>query len=152
VLACALSATAGEGALLAASGPCALAVTLIAWFTRAMALRRNATLRHKSTLQSATGIQSTKLVQKSMGMSAGSFNTREFFHHASAAMIANVRVGSQIAAFAVPTLLVIAGLATHVAWPWVVAIVVQAPGVLADRWFFFAQAKHPQNLYYQAVN
>ena len=28
----------------------------------------------------------------------------------------------------------------------------QAPGLLADRWYFFAQAKHPQNLYYQVVS
>jgi hypothetical protein len=26
------------------------------------------------------------------------------------------------------------------------------PGLLAERWFFFAQANHPQNLYYQAVS
>lgn len=25
-------------------------------------------------------------------------------------------------------------------------------GVLAERWFFFAQARHPQNLYYQVVS
>jgi len=31
-------------------------------------------------------------------------------------------------------------------------VLVQAPGLLADRWFFFAQAKHPQNLYYQVVS
>jgi sulfite dehydrogenase (quinone) subunit SoeC len=152
VLAGALGAITGEAALVAAAGPCALAVTLIAWLTRWLALRRNATLRHKSTLQSATGIKSSKLVQKSMGMSAGSFNTREFFHHASAAVIANVRLGSQLGAFVLPVLLMIGALASHAAWPWVVAILVQAPGVLADRWFFFAQAKHPQNLYYQAVN
>jgi hypothetical protein len=24
-------------------------------------------------------------------------------------------------------------------------------GLLAERWHFFAQANHPQNLYYQAV-
>jgi hypothetical protein len=29
--------------------------------------------------------------------------------------------------------------------------VLQAPGLLAERWFFLAQANHPQNLYYQAV-
>jgi hypothetical protein len=28
----------------------------------------------------------------------------------------------------------------------------QVPGLLADRWFFFAQAKHPQNLHYQVVS
>ncbi len=33
--------------------------------------------------------------------------------------------------------------------PWLVAVLLQVPGLLADRWFFFAQARHPQNLYYQ---
>ena len=32
------------------------------------------------------------------------------------------------------------------------ALIVQAPGLIADRWLFFAQAKHPQNLYYQVVS
>jgi DMSO reductase anchor subunit len=31
-------------------------------------------------------------------------------------------------------------------------LLVQAPGLIADRWLFFAQAKHPQNLYYQVVS
>jgi DMSO reductase anchor subunit len=28
---------------------------------------------------------------------------------------------------------------------------VQVAGLLAERWYFFAEAKHPQNLYYQAI-
>ncbi|MGI9025030.1 MAG: DMSO reductase, partial [Burkholderiaceae bacterium] len=44
------------------------------------------------------------------------------------------------------------GLASGRALPWVLATLVQAPGLLAERWFFFAQAKHPQNLYYQVVS
>ena len=31
------------------------------------------------------------------------------------------------------------------------AFVVQYLGLMAERWFFFAQANHPQNLYYQAI-
>jgi DMSO reductase anchor subunit len=38
------------------------------------------------------------------------------------------------------------------AWPWLLAALLQAPGLLAERWLFFAQAKHPQNLYYQTVS
>ena len=152
VLATALGALAGEAALVKIAGPCALGVTLLAFVMRSLTLRRNALLRHKSTLQSATGIRSPQLVQKSMGMTGGSFNTREFFHHASAAVVANVRVGSQLGAFIVPMLLMIAGIELQSSWPWLLALIVQAPGVLADRWFFFAQAKHPQNLYYQAVS
>ena len=31
------------------------------------------------------------------------------------------------------------------------ALFLLALGLLAERWFFFAQANHPQNLYYQTV-
>jgi DMSO reductase anchor subunit len=31
-------------------------------------------------------------------------------------------------------------------------VAAQVAGVLAERWLFFAQARHPQNLYYQAVS
>jgi DMSO reductase anchor subunit len=152
LLACALAALAGDAELLTATGTSALAVTLAAWATRVMSLRRNAGIRHKSTLQSATGIQSPKLVQKSMGMSAGAFNTREFFHGAQQATLRNARLGFQLFAFAAPALLMLWGITSHSAWPWVLAVLVQAPGLIAERWVFFAQAKHPQNLYYQVVS
>ena len=35
---------------------------------------------------------------------------------------------------------------------WLLALASQAAGLLAERWFFFAQARHPQNIYYQAVS
>ena len=31
------------------------------------------------------------------------------------------------------------------------AFIIQYVGLLAERWFFFAQANHPQNLYYQTI-
>ena len=31
------------------------------------------------------------------------------------------------------------------------AFVLQYAGLLAERWYFFAEANHPQNLYYQAI-
>ena len=33
-----------------------------------------------------------------------------------------------------------------------VAFIIQYIGLLAERWFFFAQANHPQNIYYQLVS
>jgi sulfite dehydrogenase (quinone) subunit SoeC len=152
LLACALAALAGDTGMVRASGPSALAVTLVAWMVRALSLRRNAGIRHKSTLQSATGIRSPHLVQKSMGMSAGAFNTREFFHGATQSAMQNARIGFQLLAFAVPALLMLWGLNSDHSGPWVWAVLVQAPGLVAERWVFFAQAKHPQNLYYQVVS
>ena len=152
VLGCALGALTQEINLVKAASPWALAATLAAWFTRNLALRRNARLRHKSTLQSATGIRSERLVQKSMGMSAGAFNTREFFHGASAIALKNVKIGFVLLTFALPVLLLVWALVSQTTLPILLALLVQAPGLIAERWFFFAQAKHPQNLYYQVVS
>ena len=152
LLACALAALAGEERLVHAAGRWALGVTLIAWATRLLALRHNAALKHKSTLQSATGIHAPKLVQKSMGMSAGAFNTREFFHGRTLALLKQVKLTFIVLGFALPAVLALWGLAGGSSLAWVLAVLVQAPGLLAERWFFFAQAKHPQNLYYQAVS
>lgn len=152
MLTCALAAYSSEDRLLAATGPCAIVVTLLAWATRMLALRRNAVLKHKSTLQSATGIASPNLVQKSMGMSAGSFNTREFFHGRTLAVIKRMKLALIVFGFALPSLLALTAVVSGTPWPWVLAVASQIPGLLADRWFFFAQAKHPQNLYYQVVS
>ncbi len=153
VLAAALAVLAGEPGLGRQITRAALTITLVAWLTRWLALRRNAGLKPKSTLQSATGIKSNKLVQKSMGMTAGSFNTREFFHGASAAAVRHVRLALHGLGFLLPALLMMAVL--HFGAPPLLlplALLVQAVGLLAERWLFFAQAQHPQNLYYQTVS
>jgi sulfite dehydrogenase (quinone) subunit SoeC len=152
VLACALAALADQRALLLAAAPIALLLTLAAAGTRLAALRRNAQLRPKSNLQSATGIRSAHLKQMSMGMSGGAFNTREFFHGRTAAQLRHVKLGFLVLGFALPALLLGWGLFSESTLPWLLAAAVQAPGLLAERWFFLAQANHPQNLYYQVVS
>jgi DMSO reductase anchor subunit len=138
-------------------GRAALALTLAALATRALSLRRNALLKPRSTLQSAIGIRHPVIRQRSMGFMGGSFNTREFFHGRSAGALRWVLWWFLVAGFALPALLLglvlAAGLdADHKPWILAVAFVVQFAGLLAERWFFFAQANHPQNLYYQAVS
>lgn len=51
-----------------------------------------------------------------------------------------------------PALLAIIGLGQGLPSLLVRAFVVQYLGLLAERWFFFAQARHPQNLYYQMIS
>lgn len=152
VLAGALGVAWGQPQFAARLGAWAFAITTLAWLTRALALRRNAGLKPKSTLQSATGIKSKGIVQKSMGMTGGSFNTREFFHHVSFAAFRRMKVIFQLLAFAVPLALVVFAVASGWSAAWLVAVPIQLAGVLAERWFFFAQARHPQNLYYQVVS
>jgi DMSO reductase anchor subunit len=152
LLAAALAILGGQPPLALSIAPWALALTLAAWSARTLALRRNAALKPKSTLQSATGIRASKLVQKSMGMSAGSFNTREFFHGASRAALHHVRLALHGLCFALPVLLLTATLVGAPLWLLPLAVLLQAAGLLAERWLFFAQARHPQNLYYQTVS
>lgn len=152
VTTCALAGMAGEGPLMHAAGPWTLAATLAAWAARALSLRRNAALVPRSTLQSATGIRSPELRQVSMGMSAGAFNTREFFHGESPTTLRRVKLGFLAFGFALPAVLALWGVNTHASMPWELAPLAQAPGLLAERWYFFAQAQHPQNLYYQVVS
>ncbi len=129
----------------------AIILTLLGLTSRVASLVRNRRLKPKSTLQTALGIKHPRIVQKSMGFMGGSFNTREFFHGKTTLVLRSVKWIFLLAAFVVPLALLAAG------WPGaampalLAAFVVQYLGLLAERWFFFAQANHPQNLYYQAV-
>jgi DMSO reductase anchor subunit len=53
--------------------------------------------------------------------------------------------------FPLPVLLVASALGEINSQLLVAAFVIQYIGLLAERWFFFAQANHPQNIYYQTV-
>ena len=82
----------------------------------------------------------------------GSFNTREFFHGMSSAWMRSVKWMFLLAVFPIPLALLAAGLLGEVPALLAVAFLVQYLGLLAERWFFFAQANHPQNLYYQRIS
>lgn len=132
-------------------GGWAILLTLAGLVTRISSLVRNRRIKHKSSLRSAIGIRHAKIVQKSQGFMAGSFNTREFFHGAPAAVFKLVKWLFLVTVFPLPILLLSLGMAASAAPVLVMAFVVQYLGLLAERWFFFAQANHPQNLYYQAA-
>jgi DMSO reductase anchor subunit len=131
----------------------ALVLTLLAGIGRLASLVRNARLKPRSTLQTAIGVKHPQVVQRSMGFMGGSFNTREFFHHARPATLRAVKPVFLLLAFVLPLGLLAAGRAEFQAAAMLAsAAVVQGLGLVAERWFFFAQARHPQNLYYQAVS
>ena len=129
----------------------ALIITLLGLLGRSASLWRNARLRPTSTLQTAIGIKHSRIVQKSQGAMGGSFNTREFFHGKSAAFLRAIKPVFLILAFGLPLLLLFISLSHPYAWLLAAAFIVQYAGLLAERWFFFAEANHPQNLYYQTI-
>jgi DMSO reductase anchor subunit len=132
----------------------AAGLTLLAGAGCLASLWRNARLKPRSTIQSAIGIKHPQIVQRSMGFMGGSFNTREFFHRARPGVLRAVKPAFIVLAFVLPPALSMFGrsLPPADAAPWLgLAFAVQYIGLMAERWFFFAQARHPQNLYYQAV-
>ncbi|MEZ5727485.1 MAG: DmsC/YnfH family molybdoenzyme membrane anchor subunit [Burkholderiaceae bacterium] len=129
----------------------ALAITVCALISRVSSLVRNARLRPLSTLQTAIGVKHPRIVQITMGFMGGSFNTREFFHGLSKAAMRSLRSTFVVFGFLVPMGLLVAGLLGAGDKLFIVAFVVQYVGLLIERWYFFAEANHPQNLYYRAI-
>jgi len=133
-------------------GGWAIIITLLGLLGRGTSLWRNARLKQKSTLQTAIGIKHPRIVQTAQGAMGGSFNTREFFHGKSASFLSAIKVTFLLLAFAVPLL----SLTVNLTYPSVlllaIAFVAQYAGLLAERWYFFAEARHPQNIYYQGVS
>lgn len=127
----------------------AFIITLLGLCGRGAALWRNARLRPKSTIQTAIGIKHPRIVQKSQGAMGGSFNTREFFHGKNVAFMRTIKPSFLILAFFIPLLLL--GTGSSAPALLLLAFVLQYAGLLAERWFFFAEANHPQNLYYQTI-
>ena len=131
----------------------ALLITAIGLISRVASLIRNARLKPRSTMQSAIGIKHPRIIQKAQGAMGGSFNTREFFHGRSPGFLRSMKWWFLAAAFVGPMLLLGMAMSEVEADSSLLAIAfaIQYVGLLAERWFFFAQANHPQNLYYQSV-
>ena len=126
-------------------------LTAAALVSRGASLVRNRRIRHKSSLQSAIGVRHRIIAQKSQGAMGGSFNTREFFHRAGPRLLRHLRSGFLWTVFVLPLALLGASLELPQLWLPALAFVVQYFGLLAERWYFFAEARHPQNLYYQSI-
>jgi DMSO reductase anchor subunit len=126
-----------------------VAITLLAAATRGATLWRNLRLPAKTTLQSAIGMRHPRIRQISQGAMGGSFNTREFFHHQTDAVVQRVRWTAALLGFALPVVVLL--LATPSPGLLALLCAMQLPGLLAERWSFFAEGQHTQNLYYRAV-
>lgn len=127
----------------------ALVAGALAYGVRIASLLRNRSLRPRSTLSSAIGVRTAPIRQISQGAMGGSYNTREFFHGRTAAVVRLVRWTFLVLVFPVPAALVLG--AGQSAAMLGAAFALQAVGLLAERWYFFAEARHPQNLYYQTI-
>ena len=129
----------------------AIVLTLCAFSSRYASLARNRRLRSPSTLQSAIGVHHPTIRQLAQGAMGGSFNTRAFIHDYGPAVVRLARRFFLVAGFLLPVVLLWFG-NPNAAWLVVLAFVAQYVGLLAERWYFFIEAEHPQNVYYRMIS
>ena len=130
----------------------AAALTVAAFLVRRASLGRNARIRPRSTLQSATGLHHPQVRQVSQGFTAKAFNTIEFFHGRTPEGLARIRFAFMLLAFVAPIALLALAARTGLLDLLAVAFALQYAGLVMERWYFLAQANHPQNLYYQNMS
>ena len=129
----------------------AILFTLAALLSRGLSLWRNQRLRAPATLQSAIGVHHPSIRQIAQGAMGGSFNTRAFMHDYGPAVLRLARRFFLLGAFVIPAILVLFGDPDQVAL-LMVAVLIQFAGLLVERWYFFIEAEHPQNVYYQMIS
>ena len=114
--------------------------------------KRNKNLRPKSTLNSAIGVRQASIRQTSMGLMGGSFNTREFFHNQTETVLSNLRKIIFFGAYLIPILLLIYAAQSSAYGLIPAVLLIHYCGLMSERWMFFAEANHPQNIYYQRIS
>ena len=130
----------------------AILLTVLAAFFRIASMVRNSKINPKSDLKSAIGVNHPVIKQISQGSMGGSFNTREYFHGKKMSFVKNMKYIFLILAFVVPLVLLVISFDKALFVIPVIAFGIQMLGLLAERWYFFADANHPQNLYYQQIS
>jgi DMSO reductase anchor subunit len=150
MLAAALSAYLSSN-LVVFYGTWAVVATLLGAISRGASLYRNSDFRCKVSMQSAIGVHHAQLHQKAQGFMGGSFNTREFFHGKSDGFLHMLRYGFLLLVFVLPILLILLAYLLESSRLPIAAFLIQYLGLVMERYYFFTEAKHPQNLYYQSM-
>jgi DMSO reductase anchor subunit len=139
---------------LAAAG---VALLLAAWLVKEEYWRFTRSGENAVTLERALGVErgvgppgtrgsvmAARLLD--VGHSRGTFLTREFVHPDPGARRTLVRIAFLVASVAIPALWLVAGLGDPLAGA-LVALACLA-GLLAERWLFFADARHTVRLFH----
>jgi DMSO reductase anchor subunit len=150
MLAAALSAYVSSS-LVVFYGTWAVVATILGAISRVLSLYRNSDFRCKVSMQSAIGVHHATLHQKAQGFMGGAFNTREFFHGKSDALLQMLRYGFLLMVFILPVLLILLAYLLESSRLPIAAFLIQYVGLVIERYYFFTEAKHPQNLYYQSM-
>ncbi|MBF0354831.1 MAG: dimethyl sulfoxide reductase anchor subunit [Alphaproteobacteria bacterium] len=126
--------------------------TLMSFAAKGFTLWRNKHLPAPFSMKSAIGVHHGHIRQLSQGFMGRSFNTMEFFTHVSPEILHWMTALMLVFGFAAPSALLLAGWADRYLPALIAALPIQYLGLLAERWLFFAQGRHVQNVYYQRMS
>ncbi|WP_020558138.1 dimethyl sulfoxide reductase anchor subunit family protein [Thiofilum flexile] len=103
------------------------------------------------TINTATGFTQGKVRLLDTGHTAGTFLTREFSYQAQHSLLTQLRIVVFALGFVLPiALLAFMILAWSSGWVALVGVFAMFAGITAERWLFFAEARHVVNLYHGA--
>jgi DMSO reductase anchor subunit len=102
------------------------------------------------TINTATGFTRAQVKLLDAGHTHGTFLTQEFGYIVPRLTAVSLRLISMFLAFAVPLVLLYAALEYHAPVLGIVALISVFAGLVAERWLFFAEARHVVNLYHGA--
>ncbi|MET0105814.1 MAG: DmsC/YnfH family molybdoenzyme membrane anchor subunit [Sedimenticola sp.] len=122
---------------------------LAASISRMFSLYRNSLVKRKSGDSTALGNRYLRVRQISQVAVDGAFNSPDLYCQVNPQVMVLVKIFFPIATFILPFILVIYGWASDSINILIAAVVIKYLGLLAERWFFFAQASNLQNVYYQ---
>jgi DMSO reductase anchor subunit len=133
----------------------AVAVTLFAFVMKLMAYRHNDTFYTPTTLRTATGFGQEEIEQTDTGCSYEHYNTKEYHYKAGKAKSGGVRYVTVGALFLLPLATMVVDYMPlfrggAVGGAAALGAVVMIGGGFAERWLFFVEGNHIQNLYYGA--
>jgi DMSO reductase anchor subunit len=100
------------------------------------------------TINSALGVTRSRIQMLEPGQSSDSFLNKEFSFEAAVEKILRMRWAVYLLAFLLPLLMLILVLYTDIAIFAVIVPILMLAGLIAERWLFFAEARHVVNLYY----
>jgi len=129
---------------------CAALAIVAGWIWKILTWQHNDALTGP-TLNSATGLKDGTVRSIEWPHTQENFVLKEMGYRVARKHARKLRLVVHALAFALPliaTLITFTGTSAVAATIAVVAVLLQAPGMLVERWLFFAEARHVASLYY----
>jgi DMSO reductase anchor subunit len=129
----------------------AVAATLLGWAWKVATWRHNDALVPIASANTATGLAGGRVSSIEWPHTEENFVLKEMGYRIARKHAGRLRRTVHGAAFALPILLLAAAMAADPAMATllsVLAALLQLPGMLVERWLFFAEARHTVTLYY----